>query len=265
MTGIDLRPGRALAIVALAAWCRRRRLRAVRTARRVDRSTSPALPAWLPREEDHVTALELAAWIHDRKPGLRIIDVREPAEFAAYQIPAAENVPLARFGRVAGRRRTKRWCSTPSGGAHAAQAWVFLRALGHRQVFFLRGGLGEWIDDVMNPVASTRRYAATSAAWPAPAGSAPPLCIDDGRQSEAPAPEGMLMLAGNDEPRRSSRGCAPRVRPPRRAGLAYLDYTGSALLRRLAAARAPRPAPRERLRQPALRASAPSRRQYGRA
>jgi hypothetical protein len=37
------------------------------------------------------------------------------------------------------------------GGAHAAQAWVFLRALGYRKAFFLRGGLYEWIDQVMNP------------------------------------------------------------------------------------------------------------------
>jgi hypothetical protein len=28
---------------------------------------------------------------------------------------------------------------------------VFVRALGHQQVYFLRGGLYEWLDDVMNP------------------------------------------------------------------------------------------------------------------
>jgi hypothetical protein len=38
------------------------------------------------------------------------------------------------------------------GGAHAAQGWVLLRTLGHGKVYFLRGGLLEWIDEVMNPV-----------------------------------------------------------------------------------------------------------------
>ena len=38
------------------------------------------------------------------------------------------------------------------GGAHAAQAWVLLRARGHEHVYFLRGGLLDWMDDVMNPV-----------------------------------------------------------------------------------------------------------------
>jgi hypothetical protein len=28
---------------------------------------------------------------------------------------------------------------------------VFLRALGHRRVLFLRNGLHEWLDDVMSP------------------------------------------------------------------------------------------------------------------
>ena len=36
-------------------------------------------------------------------------------------------------------------------GAHAAQGWVFLQALGYRQVYFLRGGLADWLQDVMNP------------------------------------------------------------------------------------------------------------------
>ena len=106
------------------------------------------------REEDHVTALELATWIHDRKPGLRVIDVREPDEFAAYPIPTAENIPLAQFNRLS-VKPDETLVLYSGGGAHAAQAWVFIRAIGHRRVFFLSGGLNEWLDDVMNPVAST--------------------------------------------------------------------------------------------------------------
>lgn len=124
------------------------------------------------REEDHVTALELAAWIHDRRAGLRVIDVREPDEFAAYQIPTAENVPLARFSRLS-LKADETVVLYSGGGAHAAQAWVFIRAMGHRQVFFLSGGLNEWIDEVMNPAASTpiTKYFGGVAR---PAGSVPP-------------------------------------------------------------------------------------------
>jgi len=113
-----------------------------------------SLAGMIAREEDHVTALELATWIHDRKAGLRIIDLREPKEFAAYQIPTAENLPLEQFSRLS-LKPEDTLVLYSSGGAHAAQAWVFVRALGHRQVFFLSGGINEWIDDVMNPMAST--------------------------------------------------------------------------------------------------------------
>jgi 3-mercaptopyruvate sulfurtransferase SseA len=41
------------------------------------------------------------------------------------------------------------------GGAHAAQAWVLLRAAGVRNVYFLRGGILEWLDLVMNPARPT--------------------------------------------------------------------------------------------------------------
>jgi rhodanese-related sulfurtransferase len=105
-------------------------------------------------EEDHVTALELAQWIRDREPGLRIIDLRTAAEFAEYHVPRAERIM---FDQLLGTpfRQTETIVLISDGGAHAAQAWVFLRALGHRNVYFLRGGLGEWLDEVMSPAKPT--------------------------------------------------------------------------------------------------------------
>jgi 3-mercaptopyruvate sulfurtransferase SseA len=50
------------------------------------------------------------------------------------------------------------------GGAHAAQGWVLLRAQGHEHVYFLRGGLLDWLDDVMNPVLPATGAADTTAA-----------------------------------------------------------------------------------------------------
>jgi len=102
------------------------------------------------REEDHVTALELAVWIRDKRVDLRIIDVRDSASFAAYHIPAAEQIGLDEIVSTP-FRANETIVLYSDGGAHAAQAWVFLRALGHEKVFFLRGGLYEWLDEVMNP------------------------------------------------------------------------------------------------------------------
>jgi len=102
------------------------------------------------REEDHVTALELAQWIKDRRPGLRVVDVRSAAEYAAYHVPRAEHVSLDSLANVA-FRDDETIVLYSEGGAHAAQAWVFLRALGYTKVFFLRGGVYEWLDQVMSP------------------------------------------------------------------------------------------------------------------
>jgi 3-mercaptopyruvate sulfurtransferase SseA len=110
-----------------------------------------ALASIVVHEQDHVDAVELAAWIRDQKRGLRVIDVRTAAEFAGYHVPSAENVPLERLSH-AGLKPTDTVVLYSQGGAHAAQAWVMLRALGLRQVFFLSGGLDEWLTDVMSPV-----------------------------------------------------------------------------------------------------------------
>lgn len=102
------------------------------------------------REEDHVDAVELAGWIRERRPGLRVFDVRSLTEYQEYAIPGAEHLPISGIGR-------SRFSDDEvlvlysQGGAHAAQAWVFLRALGLRRVYFLRGGLQEWMEDVMHP------------------------------------------------------------------------------------------------------------------
>lgn len=113
------------------------------------------LAAQVAHEEDHVTALELAAWIHDRKPGLRVIDLRSIAEFDQYHVPTAEQMPLETLVASPRFAKDETVVLISDGGAHAAQAWVFLRALGQEHVYFLRGGLGEWLDEVMNPVKTT--------------------------------------------------------------------------------------------------------------
>lgn len=105
-------------------------------------------------EDDHVTSVELARWIKDRKENLRIVDIRDSAEFADYHIPGAERIDLTELVKTP-FRKNETIVLYSGGGAHAAQAWVFLRALGYSQVYFLRGGLAEWLDDVMNPTISS--------------------------------------------------------------------------------------------------------------
>jgi rhodanese-related sulfurtransferase len=112
-----------------------------------------ALARIVTREDDHVTAIELAGWIRERRGGVRIVDVRSQKEFDEYHIPTSERISLDSLSR-ARLDPNETIVLYSEGGAHAAQAWVFLRALGLRKVFFLRGGLNEWLEDVMSPTVS---------------------------------------------------------------------------------------------------------------
>jgi rhodanese-related sulfurtransferase len=106
-------------------------------------------------EEDHVTAAELAAWIRDGKSRLHVLDIRADSEFDDFHIPGATRVPLAEIARMP-LDSAATYVLYSEGGTHAAQGWFLLRARGVKNVFFLRGGLYEWLEQVMSPrVAST--------------------------------------------------------------------------------------------------------------
>lgn len=141
------------------------------------RASIRALADEIEHESDHVTALELAEWIRQRRPELRVIDVRADSEYAAYHIPTAERIPLATLVTTRFDPRSTVVLYS-EGGAHAAQGWVLLRTAGVRNVYFLRGGILDWMEDVMNPLASsdlTRYFGGTARtnAVPLPAGATP--------------------------------------------------------------------------------------------
>lgn len=99
---------------------------------------------------DHVHVDELASWIVEGRKDYVLIDIRTPQEYARDRIPGAINVPLAQLGR-ADITANRKIVLYGQGGIHAAQAWMFLRALGHKGAYALLGGLEEWQDAYVNP------------------------------------------------------------------------------------------------------------------
>ena len=148
---------RALAIAALVAGG----LAAIAGEPAEKQLDVESLAAVVEREEDHVDALELARWIRQRKPGLRVIDLRDPDAFDEYHVPSARNMSLPLLVKTP-FDRADTIVLISEGGAHAAQAWVFLRARGHQRAYFLRGGLQEWMADVMNPAGARGEQAELS-------------------------------------------------------------------------------------------------------
>lgn len=104
-----------------------------------------------------VTAVELAEWLRDRKPGLRIIDLRTEEQFDEYHLPRAERIAIDSL--PATPFTPEETIVLVSGDEQAA------RAFGSRKIYFLRGGLREWIDDVMNPTITENASPAARAAF----------------------------------------------------------------------------------------------------
>jgi len=102
-------------------------------------------------EADHVEAPELAAWIIENRADYRLVDLRTEKEFATYSIPTSVNIPMSVLPE-AGLGRQEKLVLYSEGGIHSAQAWMLLKALGHKSVYMLKGGLDEWKDQVVFPV-----------------------------------------------------------------------------------------------------------------
>jgi rhodanese-related sulfurtransferase len=103
------------------------------------------------RGEDQIDARLLARWIRKREPGLRLFDLRSESDYSSYHIPGAERLDIAAIDRTA-ISATDLIVTYSDSTAQAAQAWVFLRAMGLHDVYFLRSGLSGWFDEVINPV-----------------------------------------------------------------------------------------------------------------
>lgn len=112
---------------------------------------------------DHVTAMELADWIIQGSTEYRLIDIREPKEYAEYHIPTAENVSIVGLSDHP-LLRNEKIVLYSEGGIHSAQAWMLLRARGYQGVYMILGGLDAWKEEVLFPAlpadASTEERAA---------------------------------------------------------------------------------------------------------
>jgi len=81
-----------------------------------------------------------------RKPGVRVVDVRSPEEYASGHLPEAINIPitelLERSREWSPKERIVTVCA--KGGGRSAQAAQVLRDLGFGRTWWLCGGTLGW-------------------------------------------------------------------------------------------------------------------------
>jgi rhodanese-related sulfurtransferase len=114
---------------------------------------SAAVAQNIAEEKDHVTPLELARWIVEKRQNYQLIDIRQPWQFDDYHIPTAVNIPLPQlFDRENLNKlsRQKKVVVYGLGAGHAAQAQLLLSLKGYT-AYSLREGISAWWDSVMTP------------------------------------------------------------------------------------------------------------------
>jgi rhodanese-related sulfurtransferase len=100
---------------------------------------------------DHVGAAELADWILAGRTDLRLLDLRDAADYAAYHIPGAEHAPITALADLP-IARNETIVLVSDGGIHAAQAWFLLTARGFAGAKMLLGGFDAWQEEVLFPL-----------------------------------------------------------------------------------------------------------------
>jgi len=84
-----------------------------------------------------------------KQPGLQVIDVREPEEFASGHIPGAKLIPLGQLPERLGEvDRTRDAVIVCRSGGRSSKACELLASRGFDRVHNLMGGMLQWAGDV---------------------------------------------------------------------------------------------------------------------
>ena len=122
-------------------------------------------PAWhdiVTSPANVISALQLAQWIRDGRPGLRVIDLRDSAAFETRHIPSAESFALMELSSVL-PKPDETLVLYSDDDLRDAQGAAWLAEAGHARVHVVRGGMSAWMTDVIDPVVQGDSAAAVAA------------------------------------------------------------------------------------------------------
>jgi rhodanese-related sulfurtransferase len=98
-----------------------------------------------------ISALQLAEWIRDGRPGLRVLDLRDASAFETRHIPSAESFELMGLPAVL-PKPSETLVLYSDDDLRDAQGVAWLAAVGHRRLHVVRGGMSAWMTEVIDPV-----------------------------------------------------------------------------------------------------------------
>ena len=105
--------------------------------------------------ENRISAIDLAQWLHDRQPGLRVVDLRSEAAYQDYHLPQAKRFTAEGFLASLDSTGSLTVVVYGSGDGLATVTAGTAHGAGHDQVYFLADGVGEWQAKVLRPMLDT--------------------------------------------------------------------------------------------------------------
>lgn len=100
-------------------------------------------------------AEDVADYIINGDPSIRLIDVRPSDEYEQYHLPGAVNIPLSDIlsedWEVYLDQNVVTNVFYSNGTVNSNQAWLVCTQLGYKNNYVLQGGLNHWAEVIMNP------------------------------------------------------------------------------------------------------------------
>jgi rhodanese-related sulfurtransferase len=103
----------------------------------------------------YYTVEEVAHLIISQDPSLQLIDVRDPKYFNKFTLKNAMNIPLKDFLKEENiaylDQDVYNTVLFSNGNSDADVAWMLATRLGYDNVFVMKGGLNQWVNNILQP------------------------------------------------------------------------------------------------------------------
>jgi rhodanese-related sulfurtransferase len=106
--------------------------------------------------EDRIDPYTLGNWIISGHGDFRVVDLRQPADFSEYSIPASVNIPFTSLMTKNGIDQLPKYekiVLVCGDGSRSGQAWTVLRSQGY-EAYILSGGVKGWMRSIMTPLSA---------------------------------------------------------------------------------------------------------------
>ena len=103
----------------------------------------------------YISSDDIASMLLNNDPSLGLIDVRDSAQFNAFSLPGAVNIPLDSLLTETASyyldQNIKINVFYSNGSIYASQAWLLSKRKGFKNVLIMRGGLNNWVETILQP------------------------------------------------------------------------------------------------------------------